>query len=83
MKTLFNILNKITNLFGFYLIKKSTLKDLFEHKSNLKETMRILHLIKKVRKLNLNEDLRSKCEDLILTGTVKSQDLQDIKAFVI
>jgi FkbM family methyltransferase len=83
MRKIFALLNKLIRLFGFYLIKKSTLKDLLQYKLNHKEQLRILHLIKKVRKLNLSADLRSKCEDLILTGSVKSQDLQDIKAYIL
>lgn len=83
MKKIYFILNKLTKIIGFYLIKKSTLKDLLQYKLNHKEQSRILHLIKKVRYLNLNADIRSKCEDLILTGTVKSQDLQDIKAYLL
>lgn len=67
---------------GVLFNKKSTLQDLFLHKSNLKEAIRILNLLKKVRYLNLNADFRSKCNDLILTDIVKSQDLQDIKAYL-
>lgn len=76
-------LNKFLQNLGYYLVKKTTLLDLQSYKVNNKEQLRLLHLIKKVRNLNLSADLRSKCEDLILTGSVKSQDLQDIKAYLL
>ena len=82
-KFTYRLLNKLLHYFDLNLIRNSTLSALKFDKINLKEQLRILNLIKKVRNQNLSADLRSKCEDLILTGSVKSQDLQDIKAYIL
>ena len=83
----FTLINGILGILGFYIIRRNTLNKLkmviSNGKKNHKEQERIMWLLLKLSRLNYKGELRKKVEDFIFSGLVKSQDLQDVKAYVL